>query len=467
MAGNDHDGLTAIYLRVSGELQAGADRFGLNTQEHECRAYAARQGLRVTRVYTDVISGTTETRDGLQELLRDAAAYRVVIVYALDRLARTVPLAYRLQALLTEAGLQVHSALEGRLDVEDENLAMLFGIRAIGADAERRRIVTRLYGGKLAKVREKGQPVNPIRAYGWRDNQVLPDQAERVRWIFEQLETTGLNQVLYELERLGVPSPTGRPRWTKTLLLNMVRNPLYRGEYGFGRKGERLTLPVEAIVTPEQWSRTNRAVEGRFKGSGRAGSLAHIYQLQGVAKCGQCGSTMSAHSPTPRNADESRRKRYYHCRGVLRIEGQRCDHRTSYPIDTLHAAAAQGLEILLENTAMLEAALAEGARQVPRAVVHDRTAERARLDAEWERWKDALRAGAITAEELAVERRRIDAARAALPDPQAAAAAPDTTTWLEQARARIQGLPLGEALRAAGITVLVFPGGAVKFTIRP
>lgn len=458
----------AIYLRVSGKAQTKDDRYGLVVQEHECRAYAARLGLRVARVYVDVITGVQDERAQFAALLADAEAYGTVILGVQDRLARDVPLSYAMLSALQAVGLEVHSAGEGLLDLEDDSNALGFGIRAVIADQERRRIRKRMYGGRLAKVRDRGVPERPIRAYGWHAGQVVPEQAERVRWIFEQLETTGLNQVVDDLERQGVLSPTGRPRWTKSQLLSMARNPLYRGEYGFGRKGERLTLAVEALVTPEQWERTNRAIEGRFKGSGRAGSLSHIYQLQGVARCGQCGSTLSAHSPSPRNSDESRRKRYYHCRGTLKINGQKCDHRTSYPIERLHGVVQAGLEQLLSSPAMLAEALTHGAQHAPPVAARRHDQDRMRLEAEWERWKGALRAGAITPEELAIERRRIDHALSSLPtDIDVLPSLPDLETWAAQARASIEGLPLGEALRAAGVRVLVSPGGAVQFSVRP
>ncbi|WP_051935353.1 recombinase family protein [Deinococcus sp. YIM 77859] len=453
----------AIYLRVSGKHQAEG-RFGLAAQEHECRAYAARVGLRVARVYVDVISGARDERAQFTQLLADAAGYSVVILGVQDRLARDVPLSYAMLGALQRAGLRVHSALEGPLDLEDDGHALNFGIRAVIADQERRRITARMYGGKLAKVRDRGQPVAPIRAYGWKDGAPDPETGARVAWIFEQVERRGLNQVLDELERLGVPSPTGRPRWGKTALLNLIRNPLYRGEYGYGRKGERLTLAVPALVTPEQWARTNAAVARRFKGSGRAGTLAHIYHLQGVARCGECGSTMSAHSPTPR--DGAVRHRYYHCRGTLKIAGRRCEHRRSYPIDVLHQVVAEGLAVLLSEPKLLAEAVARGVHERPGSGPGRVATELARLDAEWERWKGALRAGAITPEELAAERRRIDAARAALSTVEAPTPL-DVETWVARTTRAVADLPLGEALRVAGIGVRVHAGGAVEFVVTP
>ncbi|WP_083807145.1 recombinase family protein [Deinococcus geothermalis] len=455
----------AIYLRVSGKHQAGSDRFGLAAQEHECRVYAARAGLRVARVYVDVISGARDERAQFAQLLADAAGYSVVILGVQDRLARDVPLSYAMLGALQGAGLRVHSALEGPLDLEDDGHALNFGIRAVIADQERRRILKRMYSGKLAKVRDRGQPVAPIRAYGWKDGAPDPETGVRVAWIFEQVERHGLHQVLYELERLGVLSPTGRPRWSKTALLNLIRNPLYRGEYGYGRKGERLTLAVPALVTPEQWERTNAAVARRFKGSGRAGTLAHIYHLQGVARCAECGGVIT--STGVQHLKSGGKLRYYFCRSTLKIEGYRCTHRTHYRIEEVHQVVEAALKQLVREEEAVRLALAASvAAPVAASTSRPKTNPLARLNAEWERWKGALRAGAITPEELAAERRRINAARAALAQEIQAAPQLDVTAWQAAMREQLASLPLGEALRAAGVTVLLGAGGAVTFRIR-
>ncbi|GAA5439225.1 hypothetical protein Dcae01_00724 [Deinococcus caeni] len=449
---------TAVYLRVSGKLQAGPDRFGLQSQEHECRAYAARLGLSVARVYVDQITGVSDDREQFQQLLRDAEAYSAVILGVQDRLARNVPLSYMMLEALQAVGLQVHSAGEGRLDLEDDTNALGFGIRAVIADQERRRITKRMYGGKLAKVRA-GQPVAPIRAYGWKDGRPDPETAPRLRWIFDQMETQGANQVIYALEAEGVPSPAGRPRWTKTTLLKIIGNPVYKGEYGFGRKGERLTIPVEPLVTPEQWERVNAAVHARHRNQGRAGTQAHIYQLQGVARCGRCGSVITSTGVQQLKSGE--KLRYYYCRGTLRIEGAHCEHRTYYRIEDVHAVIEDALTALAQDDRAVMQAV-----QAPAPTPRTQDGALARLDAEWDRWKGALRAGAITPEELATERRRIDATRARLLEIPAAAPALDVKAWQAALLEQRANLPLGQALRAAGITVLLDVGGAVTFKIR-
>lgn len=180
------------------------------------------------------------------------------------------------------------------------------------------------------------------------------EQARWVRWIYDQLEQHGTSHVMWALEERGVTSPTGQPRWSKSTLLKLISNPLYKGVYEYGRQGERLTLPVQALVTQEQWERTLAAMKRRSRDQRRAGTLSHIYELQGLARCGQCGSTISAHTPRARTP-EATRHRYYHCRGTLKIMGARCNHRTYYRIEDLHQVVQAGLRSLVTDDQGAEA----------------------------------------------------------------------------------------------------------------
>ena len=77
----------ALYLRVSTLDQHP------ETQLYDLRTLARQRGLEIVREYTDRgISGARARRPALDELLRDArrGAFDVVVVWACDRLARSV-----------------------------------------------------------------------------------------------------------------------------------------------------------------------------------------------------------------------------------------------------------------------------------------------------------------------------------------------------------------------------------------
>lgn len=99
-----------LYLRVSTSQQAGDERFGFDVQRQAAERYATQQGLRLTRTYQDVITGTKATRTQLNALLEDAGNYEAVLISSVDRLARRTGIAYAVLEELLDTGMEVHSA---------------------------------------------------------------------------------------------------------------------------------------------------------------------------------------------------------------------------------------------------------------------------------------------------------------------------------------------------------------------
>jgi DNA invertase Pin-like site-specific DNA recombinase len=76
----------ALYLRVSTLDQHP------ETQLYDLRQLAQQRGYEIVQEYTDKISGAKAKRPGLDQLMADArhGRFHVVVVWALDRLARSV-----------------------------------------------------------------------------------------------------------------------------------------------------------------------------------------------------------------------------------------------------------------------------------------------------------------------------------------------------------------------------------------
>src|SRR5437867_13419871 len=77
---------TALYLRVSTLDQHP------ETQMHDLHQLAQQRGLEIIGTYTDYLSSTKIRRPKLEQMLTDArqGKFQVVLVWACDRLARTV-----------------------------------------------------------------------------------------------------------------------------------------------------------------------------------------------------------------------------------------------------------------------------------------------------------------------------------------------------------------------------------------
>lgn len=59
---------------------------------------------------------------------------------------------------------------------------------------------------------------------------VNPDEAQAVRWIFERyLDGESLRKIASGLERQGISSPTGRPKWSREAINKLLSNEKYTG----------------------------------------------------------------------------------------------------------------------------------------------------------------------------------------------------------------------------------------------
>lgn len=59
---------------------------------------------------------------------------------------------------------------------------------------------------------------------------VNPDEAQVVCWIFEQyLAGDSLGKIAAGLEKQGIPSPTGKPRWNREAIDKLLSNEKYTG----------------------------------------------------------------------------------------------------------------------------------------------------------------------------------------------------------------------------------------------
>jgi DNA invertase Pin-like site-specific DNA recombinase len=150
----------ALYVRVSTTNRAARNQavFEQNpeVQELPLRQMAAQRGWSVVRVYSDRMSGASESRPGLTALMQDArrGAFDVVVVFRFDRFARSVKqLVLALEEFRT-LGIGFVSQQEA-LDTSTPMGEAMFAIIAAMAQLERRVIQERVIAG-LEHARARG-----------------------------------------------------------------------------------------------------------------------------------------------------------------------------------------------------------------------------------------------------------------------------------------------------------------------
>jgi site-specific DNA recombinase len=384
-------------------------------QEEACRRYADRAGFTVDQVYRDVITGTAKTRGGFSALLGDLPHFDAVIIFAVDRLARTVQLGYALAQDIADAGVELHSALEGKLGLKDDNQALSFGLHVLISDSEKRRITRRLSEGKRQKVRG-GQPIRPLNGYGFKDGEIYEPQAQFVRLMYQKTLEYGTHELRAQLHAMGVPSPTGKPFWDRDALRKIIQNPTYRGEYVYGndrsgrrRQADAVTCRVPQIVSDELWYAAQRATAYRSTGAGRRGSRRDAWPLTGRLRCGECGGAMVGQ--LRKSKDGTRIYHYYRCgdKALSPHTRKGCLHTRCYDGAALHTTVREALVELNRNEEALRSAIAQ-----PAPVRMDTTAAVREVDQQLSKARNAYLRGIDTEDEYADSKAMLTAQRAKL-----------------------------------------------------
>jgi DNA invertase Pin-like site-specific DNA recombinase len=141
----------AANVRVStGEQNTGA-------QEKAIRDYVARRGWTLQKIYRDEISGSTNRRPGLDQMMKDCrrGSIDVVVVWKFDRFARSLKTLISGLELCRALGIDFVSVTEA-VDTSMPMGEMLFHIIGAVAQFERSLIGERVKLG-LAHARAKGR----------------------------------------------------------------------------------------------------------------------------------------------------------------------------------------------------------------------------------------------------------------------------------------------------------------------
>lgn len=300
----------AVYARYSTARQ---NRKSIRDQIQICRDYAQRHGIEIVREYTDEErSGYSTAREGLIRLLKDAEAglFDVLLVEHTSRLARD---GLELRKLLNEFRFRyripiVFVSQNLRTDREqDLGIIKLFNI-VDEQYVESIKIATKR---GLEGIFRQGKWTGGTVPFGYKlENgylKVEPEEAETVRWIYEEYASgTGIKTICKQLNLKGIKTRKGNP-WSASALSNLIKNPIYKGVVLWGRrkfvedpltgkthvyKGDPLERkdPSLRIVEEELWDRCNRRLAEAYHGKPRRKKL---YPLAGIVKCGLCGYQFS------------------------------------------------------------------------------------------------------------------------------------------------------------------------------
>ena len=409
----------AIYARVSSARQKEQET--IRSQTVALHTHAEQLGLDVPEQWVfedDGHSGASLVRPAL-ERLRDLVCQvpvDVLLVYSPDRLARK----YAYQALLIEefakAGTTVMFVKGPRSDSPED--ALLVQFQGMIAEYERAQILERTRRGKAHRAKSGTINVLSGAPFGYRyvrksehaeaRYEIVAHEAAIVAELFARYADGGvaIGELARWLSGLGVATRTGKPRWDRSTVWGMLRNPAYAGLACFGKtmrtdqtaglnrtarlagratprsytvidraRSDWLEIPVPALVAEDTWQRVQRRLEDNKRYAARNSRNPSL--LQGICACSSCGYAYYRTSTRTTN----KKIYYYRCLGSddYRYEHGRVCANKPVRADYLDTVVWNHITALLADPALIRNEINKRLQQVRTA--DPATVERQRLDA--------------------------------------------------------------------------------------
>lgn len=241
----------SLYVRKSRkdlELEAIGQGETLARHKTELLALAERKGLKVVKIYEEMVSGESiADRPQMQMLLDEVCAgtYEGVLVMEVERLARGNT---RDQGEVAEAFALSNTLIVTPSKTYDPNNEFDEEYFEFGLFMSRREYKTirrRMQRGLMASIQE-GNYVGSLPPYGYdiirinkKERTLVPnEQAEVVKMIFNwaatERITTGV--IAKRLSEMGIPTLTGRPEWNRSTVKDILKNNLYTGKIRWNRR---------------------------------------------------------------------------------------------------------------------------------------------------------------------------------------------------------------------------------------
>jgi site-specific DNA recombinase len=318
-------------------------------QRDGCLKWAGDRGLAVEPAFIFVdegVSGAKEHRPALDRMNRliQQGTINLVIVYKLDRLARSQYVMFKLVEKDWHKKASIASVMEAAIDTTTTHGRAAFGMSALFASTERDMIRDRTLSGKRKRATEGRNPgLRPSYGYDLADKKfvILEHEAAIVRRIYDEYVNNGGNdgQIARMLNDSGTRTKKGGP-WHISAVQRVLQNPAYKGTLIYRDITSDHAFPV--IVEPSLWDRAQAVRNQKAKIHPRRLAAESPYILSGRLSCGKCGRPMNGR--VARNGKYE--NRYYACTGSIQFRDCDC---LSVRQDKLEEAVVRNLIPLLDE----------------------------------------------------------------------------------------------------------------------
>lgn len=309
-----------IYCRVSSTKQM-TEGDGLASQENNCRNYAQTRGYVVCAVFRDGVSGGTDNRKGLQQMLdflQSQGEGMVVIIDDLKRFAREVEVHFDLKRIITDCGARLESPLFRFEDSPEGKFVET--IVAAQAELERnqnkRQVVSRMRARlEMGYWVFKAPPGYSFERHPTAKKLLVPNElAPLVREALEGYASARfirVSDVVHFLEANGFFQKGSRAQGTRHgRVQEMLESVIYSGWVEYApwdvslRQGHH-----EPLISLTNYHKIQERLHGKV-GATKELPRHREFSLRGTVRCGTCGYPLTAYHSRGGSGKEYS---YYHC----------------------------------------------------------------------------------------------------------------------------------------------------------
>ncbi|EFL89467.1 recombinase family protein, partial [Ahrensia sp. R2A130] len=342
-----------LYARVSTGKQAAAD-LSLPDQLSQMQTWCDAEGIDTVQTFSDAKSGRTGNRVDFEEMI-DLALYSeprpyVIVVHSYSRFFRDAIELELLYRKLAKRGIKLHSLTQPS-DDDNPNAKLMRRLIAMFDEYQSEETAKHVrrtmrqnakngywngsappYGYRAAEAETKGVRIKKVL-------EIDPVEAEIVRLIYalyteglpdQDLSPMGVKAVCNFLNENGYRVRSGGP-FGVSYVHKILSQATYIGRHIYNRRNSRtgedrpkqdhVVMKCPAIVSDIIFERARRRAKAANPKTGRPAAVAGPVLLSELAKCGQCGCSMTATTGT---SSTGKVYEYYKCNGKVRIGNAKC-----------------------------------------------------------------------------------------------------------------------------------------------
>lgn len=234
------DKRVAIYCRVSTNKYSQAESLEAQKEGLQQRVKDTL-GWTLYKVYEDTASGKNTSRIGFHMMRLDAydGRFDIVLVKASSRLSRNTEEAIEIVREFKGLGIEVEFETEN-ISTQDPEQGFELSIRMAIAEAEGKSLSEAIKIGNEKRAKSGTSELYRRKCYGYRKDEygelIINEETAIVKNIYElYLKGYSVDKIMKDLAARHIKSPTGKDRWSKRTIQNMLTNEKYVGNVCLGK----------------------------------------------------------------------------------------------------------------------------------------------------------------------------------------------------------------------------------------